>query len=141
MINKIKQIKENAEFVKKQLNIEYNEESIQFLEGFIERQKNRMDESEISVLINTLGSFLGECIIENFGGSWEEDNYELAIKFNKGNSVYPFLKIRKQFANGLEDSIFPFYRNIPILFCGVNKQKEGGFWRNFRRWLKLPLVP
>jgi len=39
MINRINKIKENAELVKKQLNIEYNEESIKFLEEFIERQK------------------------------------------------------------------------------------------------------
>jgi hypothetical protein len=116
MINQIKKIKENAELVKKQLDIEYNEESIKFLEEFIERQKNRMDTNQIDGLINTLGSFLGECIIENFGGSWEEDEHGLTIKFDEKNGVYPFSKIRKQFENGLEDSIFSFYTSIPIIF-------------------------
>ena len=73
-----------------------------------------MDESKIDGLVNTLGSFLGECIIENFGGSWQEDEYGLIVKFNKKNGVYPFSKIRKQFENGLEDSIFSFYTSIRL---------------------------
>lgn len=117
MSEHIEQFKKLAELVKTQLNLEYDQKSVEYLEGFIERQRERWSkDGKKEGLINSLGSFLGECMIKNYGGGWEEDK-ELGwcIKFNGGEKAFPFNKVKKQFDNDIGDSIFSFYRIIPDL--------------------------
>ena len=47
-------------------------ESVKWLDGYIERIRPGMDQSQIRGLSNTIGAFLGECIIANYGGSWRQ---------------------------------------------------------------------
>jgi len=112
-------IKANAALVLKafeQQNLDYNEESIAWLDGYIERNRLNWDEQTGEKLANILGSFLGECIRLNFGGEWQMTEYGPGIAFSDGNAAFPFTKIRKQIQNGSEDSIAGFYKSIPILF-------------------------
>jgi hypothetical protein len=96
----------------------YNRESVAWVEGFIEQQRTRpdLDQNAVNGLVNVLGSFLGECIIRCFGGEWRQADEEWHVRFNAENAVYPFNKVRKQFANGAEDSIKRFFETIPVLF-------------------------
>src|SRR4051794_35451506 len=72
-------IKENVRLVIEQLgpvsglDFGLNRHSIEWVEGFIERQRTRADFDRDCVdgLVNTLGSFLGECIATESGGSWQ----------------------------------------------------------------------
>ena len=107
-----------AELVRTQLNLRYDADSVKFIEGFIERNKSNFDTEESKGLINALGSFLGHCIIENYGGLWQvdKDNGSVAIVFDDNNKAYPFAKVAKQFDNGLEDSVYAFYSVIPTVF-------------------------
>ncbi len=117
-------IKANAELVIKQLGqlsgleFGYNAESVAWVDGFIENQRIRpdMDENAINGLINTLGSFLGECIIRCYGGCWQNINGEWCIGFDGKNAVYPFNKVKKQFRNGPGDSTKSFFELIPVVF-------------------------
>jgi hypothetical protein len=92
-----------------------NRASVQWLEGFIERQRPRRDpiEGVPEGLVNTLGAFLGECLAAATGGAWEwdEQRQDWSIRFASGACAFPFAKVGKQFANGLEsgDSILSFY--------------------------------
>jgi hypothetical protein len=114
----MKEIEELADTVKVQLNLEYNEASVEFVEGFIERNKLQIEKENWDGLINSLGAFLGQCIIENYGGKWEfdEETQATCVAFDNKNKVYPFAKVSKQFENGLAESISSLYRNIPIVF-------------------------
>jgi hypothetical protein len=122
-------IRANAELVIKQLgplnNLEfgYNAESVAWVDGFIEQQRNRpdIDKNAIDGLVNVLGSFLGECIIWCFGGNWQNADGEWCVRFDDENAAYPFNKVRKQFTNGQEDSIKRFFEVIPVMF---KKQTE-----------------
>lgn len=80
-----------AESVKKQLNLKYDADSVKFVEGFIERNKGNFEKEESKGLINSLGSFLGQCIIENYGGQWQPDNEtgSVAVVFDDKNRAYP----------------------------------------------------
>jgi hypothetical protein len=73
------------------------------------------------MLINVLGSFVGECIRHEFGGEWKQVDGQWGISFDPLNVAFPFAKITKQFENGHEggDSIFSLYEIIPLL---VNKK-------------------
>jgi len=128
----MKELKNLAESVRTQLKLKYDADSVKFIEGFIERNKSSFDKEESKGLINSLGSFLGQCIIENYGGQWQidEDNGSVAIMFDENNKAYPFAKVSKQFNNGLEDSIYSFYTVIPTVFKLDKKKSHGGNFSN-----------
>jgi hypothetical protein len=117
-------IKANADLVIEQLGplsglkFGYNTESVEWVDGFIENQRIRsdIDKNAVNGLVNTLGSFLGECIIRCYGGYWQNIKGEWCIGFDNKNAVYPFNKVRKQFKNGQGDSIKKFFELIPVLF-------------------------
>jgi hypothetical protein len=114
-------IKKNAQLVVDRLgrlndvNFGLNRESVAWVEGFIERQRARpgFDSTTVNNLVNTLGSFLGECIIANAGGSWRwsDEDQTWSVAFSDNSHASPFVKVRKLFANGLEggESILSFY--------------------------------
>jgi hypothetical protein len=67
-----------------------------------------------------LGSFLGECVRQNFGGSWQMTENGLGVVFATGNAVFPFNKINKHIANGADDSIGAFYNSIAAIFSSAD---------------------
>ncbi|MBS1639787.1 MAG: hypothetical protein JST94_02105 [Bacteroidetes bacterium] len=125
----MKELENLAELVKTELSLKYDTDSVKFIEGFIERNKNSFDKEQSQGLINSLGSFLGQCIIENYGGQWQTDNETgwIAVVFDNNNKAYPFAKVSKQFDNGLEDSVYSFYTGIPTVFKLYKKKKA--WWK------------
>lgn len=116
-------IEGNARFVIEEfgplsdLEFGYDEASIAWVEGFIDRQRARIGSNEIpSTLVSTLGSYLGEAIIANAGGTWHDiDEHGIGILFSNGDVCFPFAKVQKQFESGTEngESIVSFY-NVSI---------------------------
>lgn len=95
----------------------YDDASVEWVDGFVERQRARGDASLAQGLTNVVGAYLGECIIRNYGGQWRaDDDGAWGVFFDTQNAAFPFTKVAKQFANGAEDSIYSFYRTIPIVF-------------------------
>ena len=99
------------------VQLAFDSDSVKWLDGYIERVRSGMDESQIHGLSNTIGAFLGECIISNYGGSWRQsDDGNWGVFFDDKNVVFPFAKAYKQLANGKDDSIFGMYNIIPVVF-------------------------
>lgn len=119
-MDNLEAIKANAALVLKAFEehrtLAYDEESVVWLDGYIERNRHDWDEQKAEKLVNILGSFFGECIRLNYGGEWRMLENGLGVAFSDGNAAFPFNKIRKQIQNGSEDSIASFYTAIPILF-------------------------
>src|SRR4030095_11778686 len=94
--------------------------SVQWLEGFIERQRIREDVGPefVSKMVSGLGSYLGECIVRSYGGQWALGNDGWRVQFDDKNAAFPFAKVQKQFANGKDagDGVYGFFTAIPILF-------------------------
>jgi hypothetical protein len=121
-------IRANAQLVIEQLGIDsqmgmefgYNLESVKWIEGFIERQRSRPDATPETIdrLTQVLGSYLGECVIHVYGGTWRQHNGQWGVFFDKSNGVFPFGKVSKQFQNGAAggDSIAGFFEAIDPLF-------------------------
>jgi len=128
---KIKEIEDLAKTVKNQLQLKYDKGSVKYLEEFIERQKTRFSKEEVIGLINSCGAFLGQCIIENYGGQWaKDDTGNICISFGEKSKAYPFSKVSKQFENGLEDSIYSFYNVIPMVFeSELTHRKKKKWWK------------
>ena len=129
------QIRANVRLVIRELGplsgIEFglNRESVEWVEGFIERQRGRpdFDENSVDGLVSTLGSFLGECIAADTGGTWRwsEEQQSLGVAFPAGGMAFPFAKVRKLYLHGLEagESISSFY-DIAVNYLA--KGKLGG---------------
>jgi len=108
----------NAEIVKRTFaaqELGFDQRSVEWLDGYIERNRESWDAEMAKSLGGTLGSFLGECIRVNFGGAWVMTEYGLAVQFGDEQNAFPFNKINKHIANGSEDSIASFYSSIAAL--------------------------
>ena len=114
----MKELEDLAEKVKSQLNLDYDTNSVKFVEEFIERQRNNFDSEQRKGLVNSIGSFVGQCIIKNYGGHWQldQDTQTVCVALDDKNKIFPFAKTAKQFENGLEDSVYSFYTVIPAVF-------------------------
>jgi hypothetical protein len=112
----------NAELVRRvareQLDVllQYDVDGVQWLDGYINRQRQHGNEAVIRTLPSTLGAFLGECIRHVYGGRWVEDSERRwMVKVNEKLSVYPFSKVEKQLLNGEGDSVFGLFTAIQAL--------------------------
>jgi hypothetical protein len=96
----------------------HNRDSVEWLDGFIERERSRRNISSdgTAKLVQVLGSYLGECVIHTYGGTWKEQEGQWGVFFDDSNGVFPFNKVHKQFRNGREDSILSFFESIGLVF-------------------------
>lgn len=96
----------------------YNRKSVEWLDGFIERARStaNITSAEIAKLVQILGSYLGECVIHAYGGTWKEQEGQWGVFFDDSNAVFPINKVHKQFQNGGEDSIPSFFEVIGEVF-------------------------
>ena len=103
----------------KQAGVElaYDAASVAWVDGFVERQRERFAGEEAGGLVNVIGAFVGECIIANFGGRWRESDGTWGVFFDEGTAAFPFAKVRKQFDNGRAggDSVRSFYESVPAI--------------------------
>ncbi|MEV4178680.1 hypothetical protein [Nonomuraea sp. NPDC049709] len=104
-----------------------NRESVEWVEGFIERQRSRpdFDPERIDGLVGVLGSFLGASVAAATGGRWHRHDDEWGVLLPEGSTAFPFVKVRKQFRDGAEsgESIESFYR-IAVDFIATGKMRE-----------------
>ena len=117
-------IKANAELANQQfleisdVEFGYNAPSVQWLDGYIERQRSRPESDDIQVerLADVLGCWLGECIIACYGGDWAEIDGVWGVAFDESNTAFPLSKVKKHFQNGSSDSVLSFFETIPVVF-------------------------
>ena len=107
-------------------------ESVAWVDGYIERQRGRMDDANaVSSLVSVLGSYLGEAIIKAAGGAWDvHERDEIGVRFDNGDWCFPFSKVAKQFACASAeggDSILSFYNvSIGYIAGGPLGEAAGG---------------
>ena len=94
-----------ANEMKAHLDAEFNADGIQRLEEFIERIRFSSEEiEEIDYLRFGSGAFLGQCLVEMFGGKWW-DGYD-SVMIDDRIQIFVFSQVAKQFTSGLNDSVF-----------------------------------
>jgi hypothetical protein len=123
-------IKENAELVRSfasnQDGVEYkcNEDAVRWLDGFINDQFRTADQAAKNNLVQNLGCFLGECILNTWDGEWRySSDYGLGIYFTEKDAVFPFSKVDKQLKNGPDDSVYAMFTSLPALLKLKRKVK------------------
>mgnify|MGYP001317816333 CR=1 FL=1 len=117
----LSQIAHNVEFAIRELGalVDFpfglNKESVAWVEGFVERQRESGNAEPGGGLHSVIGSYLGEAIIAATGGCWDESEHGIGVLFSNGSKCFPFAKVGKQFENGAEggDSMLSFY-NVAV---------------------------
>ena len=103
------------------IELEYNHVAVKWLNTYIEQIRPNYEPEQVPPnLVQSLGAFLGACIIANYGGRWghehESNDWGIALPVQGGDIwVYPFNKVYKHIAAGEEHSVRMFYEAIPNL--------------------------
>jgi hypothetical protein len=114
----------------------YTRESVEWLEGYIERVRQCgefRDEQVQDRLVSAFGAFLGECVVRCYGGVWAERDETWCVAFPGDNFVFPFAKVSKQMKHGLVNGIGSFFRALAVVckHCGrVPAQPMKPWWRS-----------
>jgi hypothetical protein len=96
-------IKANAELVLDQLrslsgiDFGYTRESVEWLEGYIERLRNSGEFDSLELkdkLTSVFGSFLGECIVRCYGAVWIQHEGEWCVAFSGRDMAFPSPKLQ-----------------------------------------------
>jgi hypothetical protein len=118
MQDQLQLIRSNAAFAVEQFgalaNFEFgfNRQSVEWVEGFIERQRERGGDHY--KMIGIIGSFLGEAIVAQTGATWVANGDTFGLQFQNGDHLdtcFPFGKVAKQFEMGLAagESVLAFH--------------------------------
>ena len=101
------------------IDLEYDPAAVNTLDAYIEQiRPNYTPETIPPGLVQSIGAFLGACIIATYGGRWavdaEDGDWGVALPVKAGDIwVYPFNKVYKHIAAGAEHSIRVFFEAIP----------------------------
>jgi hypothetical protein len=112
----------------------YNRQSVQWLDGYIERIRadGRFSPDQTENMSQLFACFLGECIRATYGGEWRERDGTWGVLFKNSSGAFPFGKVRKQFESGNDggESILGFFDVLPEILSGRIHQ------RPFMGWLR-----
>ncbi|NJK61990.1 MAG: hypothetical protein HC921_04220 [Synechococcaceae cyanobacterium SM2_3_1] len=114
-------LRENADQVvrvvreKLEVELSFDQAGVIWIDDYIHRLREQNATEDRSGLVSTLGAFVGESIIQTFGGTWMEIDGMWGVQVNDRVWACPFAKVAKQFENGPEDSVADFFRTVPEL--------------------------
>jgi hypothetical protein len=97
------------------VTLTFDRAGVEWVDGYINRLRHSMAPNRRSGLIGMLASFVGECIIQTYGGAWAEEDGRWGVRVSERLWACPSAKIEKQFDNGPEDSVSSFFTCIPTL--------------------------
>lgn len=104
----------------------FDEAGVRWLDEFMVSKRGLPAETKAK-LLNTMGSYFGECIRQAYGGSWVQDEQSgnWAVRIDERLTVFPFAKAQKHFEGGDGDSVLGLFTAIPALLHGGPKADDG----------------
>jgi len=107
------------------VQLRYDEESIEWIDGYINRIRNQLEEEDYPGLAAMLGAYLRETIIATYGGAWDyfERPDQWGIRFEDDFGAFPISKVYKQLKDGEVHSILSFFTALPMIRDRANRQE------------------
>ena len=95
----------------------YDRDSLSWVEEYIESNRGKFSELEIKTLTQFVGAYLGECVRQKYGGSWNQKDGAWGIFFDNNAAAFPFAKAQKFMEDGVAagDSITGFFDIVPFI--------------------------
>ena len=77
------------------VELKYDEASIEWLDGYINRIRTQLKKEAYLGLAIALGAYVGDVIIKTYGGAWAyfEQTNQWGIRFDDGNGAFPIPKV------------------------------------------------
>lgn len=99
------------------VELKYDRESIEWLDGYINRIRPQLKKESYSGLAIALGAYLGQTIIATYGGAWGyfEKLDQWGVRFGDESGAFPFSKVYKQFEDGEFESVLSFFTALPLI--------------------------
>lgn len=94
------------------IKLDYSEEALALIDDLVTIFLKIHREHYIKAAV-MLGSYVGETIIKNLGGKWLKDLSIGKVGLLKG-SAHPMIRARKRIANGTDDSLVYYYKNLKL---------------------------
>jgi hypothetical protein len=116
-------IRANAEMVLAVARKEYDPHigfdaaGVRWLEGYIQNLVDQGNVEATEELCDNLGSYLGTCIVETYGGTWQDTEHGWAVVMADDLAVFPFNKTLKHLTEGADDSVLGLFKSIPALIA------------------------
>ncbi|WP_139924481.1 hypothetical protein [Hymenobacter sp. DG01] len=104
-----------AEAVRQQLHVnQFDAAAVQLLAEFIEGQRPTLKETDRQGVITALGCFLGQCLVETYGGTWAQGpDGTTGVGINQTSFFNPFYRVSEQLAKGETQSVAAFFAGVP----------------------------
>jgi hypothetical protein len=99
-----------------------NDASFAYIDGFLSRQGETLNQSQQTSdrVVSLIGSFLGQCVVQVYGGRWVSSGTGLVVEVKTPRHVHtvqPFDKVAKRLRDGESESLVLYYRNLlPAVF-------------------------
>jgi hypothetical protein len=95
----------------KGVELGYDRDGVAWIDARIPRFFEDLNAATQELMRHCVGSYLGQCVIEDVGGAWEW-NEKLAgwcIQLTPDAATFPHAKVMKRFDNGPGDSLVSFF--------------------------------
>ncbi|MBX0292293.1 hypothetical protein K3G63_17730 [Hymenobacter sp. HSC-4F20] len=104
-----------AEAVRHQLQVNaFDASAVGRLAEFIEAQRPTIKETDRQGVITALGCFLGQCLVETYGGTWAQGpDGTTGVGINQTAFFNPFYRVSEQLTKGLSQSVAAFFADVP----------------------------
>ncbi|HEX8428544.1 hypothetical protein [Hymenobacter sp.] len=114
-----------AEAVRQQLQASaYDATAVQQLADFIEAQRSTLPTTERQGVTTALGCFLGQCLVETYGGTWAQGpDGTTGVGIDQQHFFNPFFRVAEQFEKGLPESVAAFFASVPIHLANPGRRQ------------------
>ena len=116
-----------AEQVREQLKLKaFDAEGVAHLANFIQAQRGQLDAAVRSGVLMALGCFLGQCLVQVYGGEWGTGrDGTTGIGLAKHFFFNPFHLVDAQLNEGESASVAAFFASVPSRLKAVPVARKG----------------
>jgi len=115
-----------AEAVRQQLRLAaFDAEAVQRLADVIEAQRPSITDGSRENTVTALGCFLGQCLVQTYGGQWAAGpDGTTGVGFGGHSFFNPFYRVAEQLAHGRPSSVAVFFAELPERLAAASGRKE-----------------
>lgn len=114
--NPLAALRTAAEAVRQQLHVPaFDAAAVQRLAEFIETQRSIVTDADRQGVITALGCFLGQCLVDVYGGEWAQGpDGATGVGVRQRHFYNPFYRVAQQLEHGEAESVAVFFAEVAV---------------------------
>ena len=97
------------------VELSFDEEAVKWIDSFVNALHEGHDFAVISGLASGIGCYLGQCILETYGGKWVEVDGNCCVRVNELLDVYPVHIVTNHLKEGQDSSIYTKFALVGVV--------------------------